>query len=79
VASPTEKVPKSAWSRGDRPTEEHHHATIAVSTPPVLGFDGVGRIRVVDDVITRWRDPQHLRPPMGGGLSVGGDRGGPCY
>lgn len=47
------KVPKSAWSRGDRPTEERHHATIAVAAPPVLGFDAVGRITVVDDVITR--------------------------
>ena len=47
------KVPKSAWSRGDRPTEEQHHATIAVSAPAVLGFEAVGRITVVDDVITR--------------------------
>jgi predicted amidophosphoribosyltransferase len=46
------KVPKSAWSRGDRPTEERHHATIALSAPPALGFDPVGRITVVDDVIT---------------------------
>ena len=46
------KVPKSAWSRGDRPTEEHHHATIAVTAPPALGIDPVGTITVVDDVIT---------------------------
>ncbi len=46
------KVPKSAWSRGDRPTEERHHATIALATPPDLGFDPVERITVVDDVIT---------------------------
>ena len=47
-----EKVPKSAWSRGARPTEERHYTTIAVSEPPVLGFDPVGRITVVDDVVT---------------------------
>ena len=47
-----EKVPKSAWSRGDRPTQERHHATISPSVPPLLGFDSVGRITVVDDVIT---------------------------
>ena len=47
-----EKVPKSAWSRGTRPTEERHHATIALAAPPVLGLDPVGRITVVDDVIT---------------------------
>ncbi len=46
------KVPKSAWSRADRPTEERHHATIALSAPPVLGFDPVDGITVVDDVIT---------------------------
>ena len=46
------KVPKSAWSRGDRPTAERHHATIALSAPPDLGFDPIGRITVVDDVIT---------------------------
>ena len=47
-----QKVPKSAWSRGDRPTEERHHTTIALSVPPILGFDAVDRITVVDDVIT---------------------------
>lgn len=47
-----EKVPKSAWSRGARPTEERHHATIALSAPSVLGIDPVDRITVVDDVIT---------------------------
>ncbi|MDE2981064.1 MAG: hypothetical protein OXU74_07705 [Gemmatimonadota bacterium] len=47
-----EKVPKSAWSRGSRLTEERHHATIALSTAPVLGIDPVDRITVVDDVIT---------------------------
>ena len=46
------KVPKSAWSRGDRPTEGRHHATIALSAPPDLGLDPVDRITVVDDVIT---------------------------
>ncbi len=33
-----EKVPKSAWYRGDRPTEERHHAT-----PPVAGGSGRDR------------------------------------
>ena len=47
-----EKVPKSAWSRGDRPTEERHHETITLSARPALGLDRVGRITVVDDVIT---------------------------
>ena len=47
-----QKVPKSAWSRGDRPTEQCHHETIAFSAPPDLGFDPVDRITVVDDVIT---------------------------
>ncbi len=48
-----EKVPKSAWSLGDRPTEERHYATIVLSVPPDLGFDSFGdRITVVDDVIT---------------------------
>lgn len=47
-----EKVPKSAWSPGYRPTEEHHHATIALSAPPDLGLHPVDRITVVDDVIT---------------------------
>ena len=47
-----EKVPKSAWSRGDRPTEARHHTTIALSAPPTLGFDPAARITVVDDVIT---------------------------
>jgi len=47
-----EKVPKSAWSRGTRPTEERHHATIAHSTPLGLALDPVGGITVVDDVIT---------------------------
>ena len=47
-----EKVPKSAWSRGGRPREERHHATITVSALPILGLDPVGRITVVDDVVT---------------------------
>lgn len=47
-----EKVPKSAWSRGARPTEERHHATIALSAPPLLGLDPVDRITIVDDVVT---------------------------
>ena len=47
-----QKVPKSAWSRGDRPTEQRHHATIAFFAPPDLGFDPADRITVVDDVIT---------------------------
>ena len=47
-----QKVPKSAWSRGDRPTEERHYTTIALSVPPDLGFDPVGTITVVDDVVT---------------------------
>ena len=47
-----QKVPKSAWSRGDRPTEERHHTTIALAARPALGLDPVGRITVVDDVIT---------------------------
>lgn len=47
-----EKVPKSAWSRGARPTEERHYATIAPSVPPALRLDPVDRITVVDDVIT---------------------------
>jgi len=47
-----EKVPKSAWSRGDRPTEKRHYSTIDLSAPPVLGLDPVDRITVVDDVIT---------------------------
>ena len=46
------KVPKSAWSRGARPTEERHYSTIALSAPAVLGIDPVDRITVVDDVIT---------------------------
>ncbi len=47
-----QKVPKSAWSRGDRPTQELYHATITLSAPTDLWFDPVGRITVVDDVIT---------------------------
>jgi len=46
------KVPKSAWSGGVRPKAKCHHATITLSAPPVLGLDPVGRITVVDDVIT---------------------------
>lgn len=46
-----EKVPKSAWSRRARPTEERHYSTVALSEP-VLGFDHLDRITVVDDVIT---------------------------
>ena len=47
-----EKVPKSAWSQRDRPSEERHYATIVLFAPPALGFDPVRRITVVDDVIT---------------------------
>ena len=47
-----EKVPKSAWSRGSRPTEERHYSTVALSESPVLGFDHFDQITVVDDVIT---------------------------
>jgi len=46
------KVPKSAWSSGARPSEERHHETITLSAPPDLGLDPVGRITVVDDVVT---------------------------
>lgn len=47
-----EKVPKSAWSRAARPTEERHYSTTALSAPPSLEIDPVDRITVVDDVIT---------------------------
>ena len=46
------KVPKSAWSTGDRPTEKSHYSTIVCCVPPVLGLDLIDRITVVDDVIT---------------------------
>ena len=47
------EVQKSAWAApGQRPTEADHYRTIAVTPAPRLGLDRVGRITIVDDVIT---------------------------
>jgi len=47
------KVPKSAWaSPGERPTTRDHYSSVIVAEGPQISLTPVGRITVVDDVIT---------------------------